>query len=265
MSGEANGVSGGVMRERVNILDVPVSALDMERALALVESWIADGKPNFVCFRDVHGVMLARHDPLLQSAHNRAGMIAPDGMPLVWLSRLSGYPDTGRVCGPDFMPALCERSETAGYRHFFYGGAPGVPERLAENLRTRFPQLRVAGIYSPPYRPLTDDEDAEVIRMIDESGADIVWVGLSTPKQEKWMMEHVGRMQAPVLLGVGAAFDFHAGMVRRAPRWMQRTGLEWLFRLLSEPGRLWRRYLLLAPAFLILVLVQKFGLKRYSK
>lgn len=265
MYGEAYSVSGDAMRGRVNILGVPVSALDMETALTLVEGWIADGEPNFACFRDVHGVMLSRHDALLQSAHAHAGMIAPDGMPLVWLSRLSGHPDTGRVCGPDFMPALCERSVVAGYKHFFYGGAPGVPERLAENLQSRFPGLRVAGLYSPPYRPLTDGEDTQVIRMIDESEADIVWVGLSTPKQEKWMLEHVGRMRAPVLLGVGAAFDFHAGMVRRAPYWMQLTGLEWLFRLLSEPRRLWWRYLVLAPAFLVLAAIHMAGSKRYPE
>lgn len=256
-----DGKGGGP--ERVNILGVPVSAIDMDAALARIDAWIAARRPNFVCFRDVHGVMASRTDAELQAAHEAAGMIAPDGMPLVWLARLMGHRETGRVCGPDFMPALCERSQAPGYRHFFYGGAPGVAEKLAESLGARFPGLAVAGMHTPPFRPLTVDEDAAIVRMIDESGADIVWVGLSTPKQEKWMMAHVGRLSAPVLLGVGAAFDFHAGAVRRAPVWMQRAGLEWLFRLLAEPRRLWRRYLVLAPAFVFLAAGQMLGLKRY--
>jgi N-acetylglucosaminyldiphosphoundecaprenol N-acetyl-beta-D-mannosaminyltransferase len=235
----------------------------MDRALARIDRWIADRDPNYVCFRDVHGVMASQRNPELQAAHENAGMVVPDGMPLVWLSRLAGFPGTGRVCGPDFMPALCRRSAMTGYRHFFYGGAPGVAERLATNLHRQVPDLQLAGTYSPPFRPLTPAEDAEVVRMINEANADIVWVGLSTPKQEKWMMDHVGRVTAPVLLGVGAAFDFHAGTVRRAPAWMQQSGLEWLFRLLSQPRRLWRRYLVLAPAFLFLAAGQILGLKRY--
>jgi N-acetylglucosaminyldiphosphoundecaprenol N-acetyl-beta-D-mannosaminyltransferase len=149
-----------------------------------------------------------------------------------------------------------------GYRHFFYGAAPGVAERLAENLVRRFPGLQIAGVYSPPFRPLTEAEDASIIRMINSSGADIVWVGLSTPKQEKWMRDHVGRVEAPVLLGIGAAFDFHAGTVRRAPVWMQRIGMEWFHRLVSEPRRLWRRYLILAPTFVLLAVTELLGFKR---
>ena len=253
----------GSVPATANILGVPVSVIDMDGALARIDAWIAARRPGYVCFRDVHGVMLARKDGDLRAAHEAAGMVAPDGMPLVWLSHMMGHRETGRVCGPDFMPALCARSLAPGYRHFFYGGAPGVADRRAENLAARFPGLGVAGTYSPPYRPLTADEDAEIIRMIDASGADIVWVGLSTPKQEKWMMAHAGRIAAPVLLGVGAAFDFHAGTVRRGPPWMQRAGLEWLYRLASEPRRLWWRYLVLAPAFLILAAGQMLGLKRY--
>lgn len=265
MDEEENGVCDGPELESVNILGVPVSAVDMARARALVDRWIADRNHNHVCFREVHGVMASRHDPLLQAAHESAGMVAPDGMPLVWLSRLAGHSDTGRACGPDFMLALCERSVARGYRHFFSGGAPGVPEWLSENLSRRFPGLQVAGVFSRPYRPLTEAEGAEINCMINDSGADIVWVGLSTPKQEKWMMDHVGHLTAPVLLGVGAAFDFHADMVRRAPPWMQRAGLEWFSRLVSEPRRLWHRYLVLAPAFVFLSLQQILGSKRHSK
>ncbi len=247
--------------ETIDILGVPVSAIDMPMALDIIEGWIAERRPGFVCLRDVHGVMLCQKDEALMRIHKDAGMVAPDGMPLVWVGRLMGARRMRRVCGPDLMPALCERSLAGGYRHFFYGGGPGVAERLAENLRTRFPGLAVAGTYAPPFRPMSAEEDAAAVRRINGSGADIVWVGLSTPKQERWMAEHLGRLDAPVMLGVGAAFDFHAGAVRRAPRWMQRSGLEWLFRLLAEPRRLWRRYLVLAPKFVVLVVLQLLGLR----
>ena len=250
--------------EKVDILGVPVSAIDMPMALDIIEGWIAERRPGFVCLRDVHGVMLCQKDEALMRIHRDAGMVAPDGMPLVWFGRLLGTRRMGRVCGPDLMPALCERSLARGYRHFFYGGGPGVAERLAEALRARFSGLAVAGIYAPPFRPLTEEEDVAAVRMINESRADIVWVGLGTPKQERWMAEHLGRLEAPVMLGVGAAFDFHAGAVRRAPRWMQRSGLEWLFRLLAEPRRLWRRYLVLAPKFVVLAALQLLGLKGHG-
>jgi len=248
--------------ESANILGVPVAIVDMKGALERVEGWIVGRRPGFVIFRDVHGVMRCREDEALRRCHEQAAMVVPDGMPLVWVSRLMGYRETGRVCGPDFLPALCERSLTTGWSHFFYGGAPGVAERLADELSARFSGLRIAGTWSPPFRPLTEEEDSEACSMIKDSGADIVWVGLSTPKQEHWMAAHAGRVGAPMLMGVGAAFDFHAGLVPRAPLWMQRTGLEWLHRLLAEPRRLWRRYLVLAPAFVVLMAGQILGIKR---
>jgi len=169
-----------------------------------------------------------------------------------------------RVYGPDLMLALCEESKEKGYRHFFYGGAEGVADELAASLTERYPGLQVAGTYSPPFRPLTEDEDQQVVDLINRSGADIVWVGLGTPKQDFWVADHVGRLEAPVLLAVGAAFDFHSGRKRQAPRWMQRAGLEWLFRLLTEPRRLWYRYLVLNPLFIALVTLQLLGLRRYT-
>jgi N-acetylglucosaminyldiphosphoundecaprenol N-acetyl-beta-D-mannosaminyltransferase len=168
------------------------------------------------------------------------------------------------VYGPDLLLACCSRSLASGYRHFFYGGAPGVPERLIERLSARFPGLCVAGGFSPPFRALTSEEDLALVRRINEAQPDIVWVGLSTPKQERWMWEHRGRLKAPVFIGVGAAFDFHAGLKRQAPRWMQRNGLEWVFRLLTEPRRLWRRYLRNNPVFVWLTLLQGLGLRRYE-
>ena len=248
---------------RVNILGVGVSAIDMAMALEVIEGWIISREPHYICVTGVHGVMESQRDEDLRRIHNQAGLVTPDGMPLVWLSRLKGFRHVDRVYGPDLMLALCERSVTRGYRHFFYGGAKGVPEQLAESLQRRFPGLQVVGTFSPPFRPLTPEEDREVVRMINEANPDIVWIGLSTPKQERWMASHVDRLTAPVLIGVGAAFDFHTGRKPQAPRWMQRAGLEWLFRLLTEPRRLWRRYLINNPLFITLVVLQALGLRRY--
>ena len=240
-----------------SVLDVQVSAINMEMALERMHRWVAQREPNYVCVTGVHGVMESQEDPELLRIHNEAGMVTPDGMPLVWLSRLSGKSHVRRVYGPDLMLAVCKASLISGHRHFLYGGGDGVAELLATRLQERFPGLRIAGTYTPPFRPLTEEEDREVCDLIDESGADIVWVGLSTPKQERWMRQHVGRVRAPVLVGVGAAFDFHAGLKRQAPRWMQRSGLEWLFRLVTEPKRLGRRYLRNNPVFVFKVLLGK--------
>jgi N-acetylglucosaminyldiphosphoundecaprenol N-acetyl-beta-D-mannosaminyltransferase len=207
--------------------------------------------------------MESQRDERLRQIHNTAGMVTPDGMPLVWLSRMKGFPHAERVCGPDLMPACCERSVARGHRHFFYGAAPGVPELLAARLQARFPGLIVAGCLSPPFGALAPAEDAEIVSRINASDPDIVWVGLSTPKQERWMADHIGLLSARVLIGVGAAFDFHAGLKRRAPRWMQRSGLEWAFRVYTEPRRLWRRYLINNPLFVWRIMQQEFGTARY--
>ena len=250
--------------KRVNVLGVGVSAVNMAITLETIEDWIARREPHYVCVTGVHGVMESQRDPEVRRIHNASGLTTPDGMPLVWLSRLKGHRHVERVYGPDLMVALCERLAERQYRHFFYGGARGVPEQLAANLRRRFPGLQVVGTYSPPFRSLTPEEDEQVVQMINRAAPDIVWVGLSTPKQERWMAAHIGRVKAPVLIGVGAAFDFLAGRKKQAPRWMQRSGLEWLFRLLTEPRRLWRRYLVNNPLFVLLVLAQALGLRRYS-
>lgn len=235
----------------------------MKQALDTIEGWITRSQPNYVCVSSVHGVMESQRDKNLRRIHNAAGLVTPDGMPLVWLMRRQGLDHVERVYGPDLMLALCERSVSKGYRHFFYGGVEGVPEQLADSLQRRFSKLQVAGSYSPPFRPLTSEEDKQMVQMINETNPDIVWVGLSTPKQERWMADHVHQLTAPVLIGVGAAFDFHSGRKRQAPHWMQRNGLEWLFRLVNEPQRLWRRYLVNNPLFVLLVLRQMLSLKHY--
>ncbi len=244
---------------RANILGVGISAINLETALRTIGGWISRREPQYVCLTSVNGVIESQWDEELRRIHNAAGLVTPDGMPLVWLSRLMGYPYVGRVYGPDLMLAVCERSAEQGCRHFFYGGAPGVAEKLVVRLQSRFPGLKVTGVYSPPFRPLTSEEDQALGERINAAGPDIVWVGISTPKQERWMVEHVGRISAPVLIGVGAAFDFHAGLKRQAPSWMQISGLEWLFRLMTEPRRLWRRYLINNSWFLWLILLQALG------
>lgn len=247
---------------RVNVLGVGVSPVNLERAVDTLGSWVAEGRSEYVCVSGVHGVMESRRDPELRAIHNRAGMVVPDGMPLVWASRLAGVERPGRVYGPDLMLAACEASLERGWSHYLYGGAEGVPERLVERLEARFPGIRIAGAWSPPFRPLTAEEDRRAVERIADSGADLVWVGLGTPKQERWMADHVDRVPA-VLLGVGAAFDFHAGLKPQAPSWMQRAGLEWLFRLGSEPRRLWKRYLVNNPWFLAEIALQGAGLRRH--
>lgn len=192
-------------------------------------------------FCTVATLVLASEDDRLRTVLNSAEMVAADGMPVVWLARRQRH-DTERVCGPDVTLALADRGRAQGLRHYFYGAAPGVPERLAQELERRYPGIQIAGSHSPPFRPLTALEDDAIVRMINEARPDVVWVGLGSPKQEFWAADHQARLDAPVLLAVGAAFDFHSGAVKRAPRLMQRVGMEWLFRLASEPRRLWRRY-----------------------
>lgn len=247
--------------DRTNILGVGVSAINPDMAVDTIDGWIAEGRQNYVCVTGVHGVIESQSDQDLGRILNQAGLVTPDGMPLVWVSRLRNNRSVSRVYGPDLMAEVCAKSVAKGHRHFLYGGAPGVAERLADQLRQRYPGIEIAGLYAPPFRPLTPAEDEAVIEQINASKADIVWVGLSTPKQEYWMAAHLGRLDASVMVGVGAAFDFLAGVKTQAPRWMQRSGLEWLYRLVTEPRRLWRRYLTIVPLFLILITLESLGLR----
>lgn len=235
--------------DRVDVLGVHVSAINMPMALDEITRWIDDGEQHYVCVTGVHGVMESQRDPVLREIHNRSGLTTPDGMPMVWAAHRAGAEQVTRVYGPDLMLELCALAVDREWSSFFYGGKPGVAEQLAARLQERFPGLAVAGCHSPPFRELDDAERDAEAEMINSSGADLVWVGLSTPKQERWMASAVGRVRSPVLLGVGAAFDIHAGLVAQAPLWMQRSGLEWAFRLGTEPRRLWRRYLSNNPRF----------------
>ena len=218
---------------------------------------------RYICVTSVHGVITAFRRPAVRMSLNGAAIATPDGMPIVWALRSIGAKKQKRVYGPTLMLKLCEQAERVGHRVFFYGGREETLDALCENLKDRFLDLMIAGAYSPPFRPLTPAEDARCTQMIVDSDADLVFVGMSTPKQDHWMAEHRDRLGGAIMIGVGAAFDFHAGRVKQAPAWMQRAGFEWFFRLLMEPRRLWRRYILETPLFLPLWAFQKVGLLKY--
>lgn len=244
-----------------SVLGVRIDSIVILDALAQIEAWVRmRGLGRYVAVTGMHGVMEAEKDAEFRAILNEADLVVPDGMPLVWLGRLRGHRLKRRVYGPELMLTFLQQTGGA-YRHFFYGGAPGVPEQLAERLRLKVPELKVVGTHSPPFRALTTEEDAEIARQINDAAPDVVWVGLSTPKQERWMHRMRSLLRAPVLVGVGAAFDIHTGRARQAPAWMRENGLEWLFRLLSEPRRLWRRYLVLGPKFVFLVCLEVLGLR----
>ena len=240
---------------RVDVLGVRISAIRMVDAVTSIEAWIDAGERQYVCVVPAHSVMDCRSDPELRAIVNAGGLVTPDGMSLVWLLRAGKHRDTERVYGPDLMLAVCRRSLEAGWRHYFLGGDEDVAAELAVRLERRFPGLAVAGTVSPPYRELSAEEDAGLCEAVNASRPDIVWVGLGSPKQERWMAAHREALTALVLVGVGAAFDYLSGRRRQAPRWVQRSGLEWLYRLASEPRRLWRRYARY-PYFAFLVMRQ---------
>ena len=251
-----------------NVLEVGVSTTSYDGLCEACREWIAmrhagDGGPHahYLCFLSVHGIITARDDRDVATMMNAADIVAPDGMPVVWALRSFGCKQQQRVYGPTAMLHLCADAAIRGHRVFLYGGTDSSLERLIARLNAKFPSLQIAGAYSPPFRPLTKEEDDRVIRRILQSDADLVFVGISTPKQEHWMFSHRDRLPGIVFAGVGAAFDFHAGKVRQAPPWMQKRGLEWLFRLLAEPRRLWRRYLLTTPRFLPLWAFQWIGFR----
>jgi N-acetylglucosaminyldiphosphoundecaprenol N-acetyl-beta-D-mannosaminyltransferase len=240
----------------VTILGIQVSALCPDAAIAFIERWLSRREKTYVCVAGAHGLIESRRNPALRGILNEADMVTPDGMPLVFMAHRLGVKSVARVYGPDLMRKLTEVSAQKGYKQFYYGGGPGLAERLAGVLRERYPGLAVAGHYAPPFRALSEEEEEAEITLINAARPDIVWVGLSTPKQELWMASRRERLDAPVLIGVGAAFDFLAGTKLQAPGWMQRCSLEWLYRLASEPRRLWARYARIVPLFVMLAAAQ---------
>lgn len=248
---------------RANVLGVGVHALNMRLALQSVADALARRQKGYVCVTGVHGVMEAQRDPAFRAILNGAFLNTPDGMPTVWVGRLQGFRHMDRVYGPDLMHAVCEFTQRTGYTHFLYGGAEGVAQLLKKRLEEKYPGIKIVGTYTPPFRPLTASEECELTDLVNGLRPDIIWVGLSTPKQEKFMATHLGRFNTTLMFGVGAAFDFLAGRVPQAPRWMQRAGLEWFFRLCCEPRRLWRRYLRNNPLFAFCIFCQLTKLRKY--
>ena len=238
--------------ERFDMLGCSISAVDMETAYLTTLGRIQSKEGGYVCFSNVHTVVTARNDGGLRSATNNAFMAMPDGKPLSIVGRWKGALNVQQVAGPDFMPYFFSRGK--GTKHYFYGSTPEVVEKLVTNFSRLYSETNIVGSYSPPFRKLTTDEINKNIEDIKKSDADIIWVGLGAPKQEYWMAEHWSQLKPAILMGVGAAFDFHAGVKPRAPEWMKKYCLEWLHRLCSEPSRLWKRYLLTNTRFILYLL-----------
>jgi N-acetylglucosaminyldiphosphoundecaprenol N-acetyl-beta-D-mannosaminyltransferase len=237
-------------KKRVNVLGIGISITNMPAAVATVEDWIAKSAKNYVCVAGVHGVMEAQKDLQLREIHNNSGMTVPDGMPLVWAGKIYGFKDMGRVYGPDFMLEVCRKSVQRKFTHFLYGGNVGVAEKLKANLEKRFPGIAIVGTFTPPYRHLNAREQEELKRQVAACRPDFFWVGLSTPKQERFMYDYLPRLDTRVMLGVGAAFDIHAGLSNDPPAWIKTSGMQWFYRLCQDPRRLWKRYLTHNPVFM---------------
>jgi N-acetylglucosaminyldiphosphoundecaprenol N-acetyl-beta-D-mannosaminyltransferase len=235
----------------VEVLGVPLALTDYERTIEWIDGMVTGRARGYVCVCNVHTVMASNEDPELRSALLGASINLPDGQPLRWAINSLGHRLTGRVYGPELMSRACGQAAASGQRFYLYGGRnQGALVQLALNLRQRYPGVKIVGGYSPPHRLLTGEEQDAVAAEINRSRADVVWVGIGVPKQEKWMAQMRPLLEPPVLVGVGAAFDFHAGLVPQAPNWIQEAGLEWAFRLAHEPRRLWRRYLRYNPRFM---------------
>jgi N-acetylglucosaminyldiphosphoundecaprenol N-acetyl-beta-D-mannosaminyltransferase len=242
------------------ILGIPITVFDLEAAVIEMAQAVGQKRRVYACTCPVYTLMQAVERPEVRAALAGAAWVTPDGMPVVWALRRAGASGTGRVYGPDLLLALSAVSAKRGYRQYYYGGGLNVASQLSGELQRRFPELRVAGCSAPPFRELTIYEERAMLDELNGSGADIIWVGLGSPKQDLWMARYRDRLEAPLLVGVGAAFDFFSGRQRQAPHWIQHAGLEWLFRLISEPRRLWRRYLIYNTKFILCLARQ--GLRR---
>ena len=242
-------------RQRQNVIGIQIDILDWQTALARISDWSRQRESRYVCICNVHSIVTASTDPDFGRVVESADMATPDGAPVAWLMRKLGAKEQSRINGPDLMWKYCKLAAQNSESIFLYGGTPATLEILQRRLEHEFPGLIIAGAESPPFRPLSQREDADVVERINSSNASTVWVSLGCPKQETWMAIHRGRINS-VMIGVGAAFDYHAGRIRRAPLWMQNNGLEWLYRVCSEPRRLWRRYLTTNTHFIILAAKQ---------
>lgn len=232
------------------ILGVNIAVTNMEKMVAYAEAHISELSGKYFCVANGHTTVTARESKAYLNVQNTADMILPDGEPLSIVSRMRGFKHAERVTGPDFMEQMFIRGDKGdGLRHFFYGSTQDTLDKLEENLKAKYKNLQIAGMYSPPFRPLTRQEDEQIVEMINNANADIVWIGLGAPRQEEWMYQHMGKLHG-LMVGVGAGFDYHAGKLKRAPMWMQRLSLEWLVRLVQDPKRLWKRYLVTNVKFI---------------
>jgi N-acetylglucosaminyldiphosphoundecaprenol N-acetyl-beta-D-mannosaminyltransferase len=248
-----------------HILGVRVDAVQIPEAIQQMEEWIARRDAgNFVSVANTHVVMEAQYDPAFKDLINSASLCVPDGMPLIWCGRLRGHSLQRRVYGPELMLRFCRETAHRGYRHYLYGGAPEVPELLVKRLQESCPGIKIAGTHSPPFRPATQEEDNEAIERINKARPDVLWVGLGCPKQERWIHEHRERLAVPAIVAVGQAFDLLSGRKKPAPAWMSEHGLEWVFRLVQEPRRLWRRYLVYNTKFIYSISLELLHIKRFD-
>ena len=249
---------------RVNVLGVGVHAVNMQQAVSyLIEAALRRQK-GYVCVTGVHGVMEAQNDERFREILNTSLLTTPDGMPTVWVGKATGHSTMGRVFGPDLMLNLCRESVPLQLKHFLYGGTPGIAQELKRNLQQRFPGLHVVDTYTPPFRPLNAEERSQLANKVCEAKPDIFWVGLSTPKQERFMAEYLPKLNATIMIGVGAAFDLHTGRMKDSPEWIKNNGLQWAHRLVQDPRRLWKRYFVNNPKFLAAITAQLTGIRRYS-
>ena len=250
--------------QRANVLGVGVHAVNLCTAIEFLEASVASGLRGYVCVTGVHGVIEANRSSRFREVLDRALLVLPDGMPTVWVGRLQKHATMGRVFGPEFMALMCARSGLNGFSHFLYGGTVGVAEELKSNLCQRFPDIKIVGTFTPPFRALNREEQNQLREVVASVKPDIIWVGLSTPKQEHFMAEMIDLLDCKLMIGVGAAFDIHTNRIKDAPKWVKNAGLQWLHRLCQEPTRLWRRYLFNNSTFLWYVGLQISGIQRFE-
>lgn len=253
-------LESGKKIEKCNILGTDIAVISVDEVVQYIIQHIEQLRGQYICVSNVHTTVMAYEDKSYQTIQNSAALALPDGKPLSVVSKINGYKNAQRVTGPDLMEVLFSKP----VKHFFYGGKQEVLRDLEDNIRKRHPDIQIAGMYSPPFRNLTDEEDRKVIEKINNSRPDVVWVGLGAPKQEKWMYDHRKQIDA-LMIGVGAGFDYHAGVIKRAPAWMQKASLEWLYRLHQDPKRLWKRYLSTNFKFLWLILLDMKDKRKVSK
>ena len=249
----------------VSILGIKVTSEPLAEVLNTIKDTLQknEKKSLYICASSVHGIIESQKDLELKKILNNAFINQPDGLPLVKMGRLLGEKKMVQIKGPELFPAVCEMTSKMNVKHFFYGGKEGVADELANKMTKIYPGLKLAGRYCPPFRSLGEHEKSNIINAINKSRADIIWVGLSTPKQEKWIGEFYKKLKVNLIFSVGAAFDFHTENIKFAPLWMQKIGLEWFYRLISEPKRLWKRYFKIIPSFVFLSLLQVTGLKTF--